>query len=312
MNFSDIVQPKEIAGLDSFFGMFPNDHTLCDFCCDVVAEKDFWPRIKPLAAKVLKKIGPTRKMLLNNLREKSKNITLRVERDKYVAFSDFRIDLNFAPEVEIVFGNKTIPTYLNASQKMVEKQRGKKHEFLLVGFDPQVLYSHGPLNFYFSMFAGFLSGVMAHYVLADHLIDRMKRLEGFGQLGTNEIKFYLLGQLSSKRARLLPFWSGRDNEIIIRSHNGAFLGEAVSVDTPAGLRDIFFLKTFVAHYQLRLDQQRPPLDHILEDSVNNEMARFHHYRFPHIYPYHQPTDEEFDALKDKLDDYYFSSVKKRS
>ncbi len=306
MKFSDIVQPKEIAGLDSFFGMFPHDHALCDFCCDVVAEKDFWPRIKPLAVKVIKKIGPKRKMLLNNLREKSKNITLRSEREKYVAFSDFRVDLNFVPEVELVHEGEAVTTYLNPTQKMVQEQRGKKNDFLLVGFDPQVLYSHGPLNFYFSMFAGFLPGVLPHYVLADHLLDRMKRIKDFGQLSINEIKFYLIGQLSSKKARLLPFWSGKDNEIIIRSHNGAFLGEAVSVDTPSGSRDIFFLKTFVAHYQLYDTQLTPPLDHLLVDCVDNEMARFHHYRLPHIYPYRQATDAEFDLLKDRIDDNYFT------
>lgn len=308
MNFSDIVQPKELRGLDSFFGKFPKDHALCDFCCDVLTKKDFWPRVEPVATKIIKKIGPKRKILLNSLREQSKKTTLRVEREKYVAFTDFRVDLNFVPRVEIVYGGKTISTYLNATQEVVEHRRGNKIEFLLVGFDPQVLYSNGHLNFYFSMFAGFIPGVMPHYVLSDHLIERMKRLENFAQLSTNSIKFYLLGQLSSKRARLLPFWAGRGNEVIIRSHKGAFLGEAISVDTPAGDRNVFFLKTFVAEYQLFDKQKSPPLEHMIDDCLEDEMARFNHYRLPHIYPYRQTTDEEFDALQESMDKHYLSGV----
>lgn len=283
--FDDIAQTKEIAGLDSFFGRFPDDCSLCDFVCDVVAEKDFWPRLKPTAEKIADKIGAKRKLLLRAIRDRSKTTVLRAKTEKYIATSRFRFDLNYVPAFPDNGGD---PIMVNSSQKQILRSRGRKRTMVLVGFDPHIFYQHGPLHVYFSMFAG-MAGVTPHYVVANHLLDRMKRLPEFSATSREDIRFFVLGQLSTRLETLKPYWQGRGNEVMIRSEKGAFLGEALIVDTPDGPRKVYFLKTFVAEFQLFKNQKNPDPRNLL-DTHDHENVRSCHYRLAQEFPYNDGTD----------------------
>jgi len=294
--FDDILVEGEIKGLDSFFGRFPTDHSLCDFITDVVAEECLWPSFQPTAKKIISKIGSKRKFLLNTARARSENNSIYVSADKFSVLSNYRIDLNFAPEYELSYNGIRTNIPLSASQKVEYFQRGRKKEFILYGFNPQILYKHGSLHIFFSMFSGLFPGVVPLYVLTDHLIDRLHRIKGFENLTPHQEKQFILMQLSSQIETVVPFWAGEGNNILIRTNQGAFLGEALKADTPDGLRSIYFLKTFIADFQMREDQ------HNLEflDSIEFEIQRYQHFHLDRIYPYQQPTDEEFDKLGERL------------
>lgn len=301
IKFKEIVKEGEIDGLDRFFGRFPTDHSFCDFICDVVTTKDFWPQVKPAAEKVIKKIGAKRNFLLNSLRERLKGYEYVVIKENYIAYSDCRIDVNYVPMCRMGYGKINEPNYVNASQKDLQHRRGRKTDMILAGFNPQVLYSYGHLHVFFSMFSGLFPGVIPLYVLTDHLIDRMRRVSDFAEMPSHLIKLYLLKQLSSQFDSVLPCWGGKDNEVVILTRDGAFLGEAILVDTPDGNRSVYFLKTFVADYQLFKGQKDLPV----LDSVGHEEARFRHYHLGKMYPHYAPAEDEFKAIGAVLDEMYW-------
>lgn len=152
---------------------------------------------------------------------------------------------SFVAESRVDFSTPFLVQSMNSRPKegaiktLTHRYNGKKSDFHITAFEPHVLHKQDNHHFLYASKKG------PYFLVTEHLFDRMLE-RGTGFKNSLDAKLTLISHISNRCESLKAYWFGQENQIILRSSIGAYLGEAIKIDQI----QYYWLKTFLSNEKL--------------------------------------------------------------